>query len=63
VTDPRVGDVLAAAHAEIGTFTEAVRIARLAADQADKLGQRGLAKQIRERALLYSRKECYRLDR
>jgi hypothetical protein len=59
--DPQVGDALAAAQAETGRFEEAARTAQLAAKQADKLGQRQLAGQIRERALLYSRKECYRL--
>jgi tetratricopeptide (TPR) repeat protein len=59
-SEPRVADALAAAYAEVGHFEEAVRTAVQAAEQAEKVGQRQLAGQIRERVLLYSRRECYR---
>jgi tetratricopeptide (TPR) repeat protein len=57
--DPRILDALAAAYAETGRFEEAARTAKHAAEQADKIGQRELSQDIRNRFKLYTDKKSY----
>src|SRR5579883_556287 len=57
--DPRILDALAAAYAETGQFEEAARTAKQAAEQADKISQRELAQDIRNRLNLYTDKKSY----
>jgi tetratricopeptide (TPR) repeat protein len=46
-------DVLAAAYAEAGRFSDAIRIAQKAVESASAAGQQEMAKQIQERLKLY----------
>jgi len=46
-------DVLAAAYAEAGRFSEAIRIAQRAVELAGAAGRQELARQLQERLTLY----------
>src|SRR5262249_32988577 len=56
-THPVPLDTLAAAYAEVGSFDQAVEVARRAAGLADAAGQNDLAGQIRERSRLYEKRQ------
>lgn len=58
---PRISDVLAAAHAELGDFKQAEILARRAENLARSQLNQGLAAAIRERADLYAERQPYRL--
>jgi protein O-mannosyl-transferase len=53
-------DTLAAAYAEVGSFDQAVEVARRAAGLADSAGLNDLAGQIRERGRLYEKRQPFR---
>ncbi len=59
--DPRLLDLLAAAYAEAGRFTDAVETARRAATLARQAGQGGLAADIGKRLQLYSQGKPFRV--
>jgi hypothetical protein len=58
--DPEALDTLAAALAEAGRFSEAVKVAQAAVAGAGAAGQTNLAAQIRARLDLYQAQRPYR---
>ncbi len=57
---PRAADILAATHAECGRFDDALRVARRAAGLFAQQGDAARVEAIRQRMLLYSRREPFR---